>query len=70
MIPVIECEYGESRRAGDPHSNFMMLVAVDTSTAMPNAVGVRSKGPTDKYAIEGIDLIHSRFGVHIIQFAI
>ena len=41
----------------------MMPVAVDTSTAMPNAVGVRSKGPTDKYAIEGIDLIHSRFGI-------
>ena len=40
-----------------------MPVAVDTSTAMPNAVGVRSKGPTDKYAIEGIDLIHSRFGI-------
>ena len=28
--------------------------AVDTSTAMPNAVGVQSKGPTDKYAIEAI----------------
>ena len=41
----------------------MMPVAVDTSTVMLNAAGVRSKGPTDKYAIEGIDLIHSRFGI-------
>ena len=54
LIPVIEFECGASGRAGDPTHNFKMLVAVDIATLMLNAVGVQSKGPTDKHASEAM----------------